>query len=342
MAAFKQVKETASVPSIRRALAVFDLLANSRRGLTVSEISRRLALPKSSAHRILITLEEAECVIRNPASGRYLFGTRLFSLNRAAIEGRGLREEANPVLQDLMRRTGLTVHMAVLEHAQAVIIEKLSPGGSPNIGTWIGRAMDVHSTGVGKALIAYMPAEELERELVVRTFVRHNRFTITSLSKLKEDLEQVRRRGYAVDNEEDELGIRCIGAPVLAGNKVIAAVSVVGTTEELPAEGIQTMGDRVRRAADLIAARSRRTGRNWCASCSARSPHRFGRGKRRPAGRVRGCDPLRSSRAGTSAGKLVLVAQRHGVVPRDGFPGEINMVGACYPSHRLWCKDSER
>src|SRR5689334_4825208 len=94
--------ETGAVPAIRRALAVFDLLATSRRGLTISEVSRKLALPKSSTHRILATLEEHECIFRNSQSGRYYFGTKLFTLNRAALEGVGLREEAKPMLLQLM------------------------------------------------------------------------------------------------------------------------------------------------------------------------------------------------------------------------------------------------
>lgn len=248
-------RESSAVPAIRRALAVFDLLANSRRGLTVSEISRRLELPKSSTHRILTTLEDEQCIYKNAQTGRYYFGTKLFRLYKSTLEGVGLREEAKPILVALMQKTGMTVHMAVLDHGQAVVIDKLSPPGGPNIGTWIGRAMDVNSTAVGKALIAFLSPEELAREVTVRTFVRHNRFTITSMAKLKEELARVRERGYSVDDEEDELGARCVGAPVFSGAKVIAAISIVGGTDDLPQERIPSMGALVRRTAAAISAR---------------------------------------------------------------------------------------
>src|ERR1700676_3638991 len=140
---FPRSAASGDVPAIRRALMVFDLLAHSRRGLSVSEISRKLDFPKSSAHRILMTLESENCVRKNSQNGRYYFGVRLFSLNRAALQGLELREEAKLFLIELMRKTGLTVHMAVLEHNQAVLIEKLEPAEGVNIGTWIGRAMDV-------------------------------------------------------------------------------------------------------------------------------------------------------------------------------------------------------
>lgn len=243
------------VPAIRRTLAVFDLLAHARRSLSLSEISRRLELPKSSVYRILVTLEDEDCVRRNPGTGRFSLGTKLLAFSRAALEGPELREQAMPFLTWLRQKTGLTVHMAILEHWQAVLVAKLEPPDR-TVGTWIGRAMDLNSTAAGKALIAYLPADALPHQLdAAAPFVRHNDHTIVSMARLREELARVRECGYSMDNEEDELGVRCVGAPVRVGDRVAAAVSVAGFLDELKEERVGFVAGCVRRAAAAIAAR---------------------------------------------------------------------------------------
>src|SRR5262249_11845934 len=141
---------------------------------------------------------------------------------------------AAPHLQDLMRRTQLTVHMAVLTEHEAVLIGKLDPFEGMPKATWIGKRMDVNCTGLGKALIAYLPEPELDRIIRTHGLPRHNENTIHSPKKLKENLARVVRLGYALDDEEDELGLRCIGVPILnASGRAIAAVSVAGTSSEI-------------------------------------------------------------------------------------------------------------
>src|SRR5215472_17092606 len=123
------VSKAYSVPSIERALTVLEFLAQSRRGYSISELSRRLGIPKSSTHLILTTLERRGFLQKNSQTGRYCFGLQLVSLSRSALENLDLREEAKPFLQSLMQETGLTVHLAVLERNEAVIIEKVEGPG---------------------------------------------------------------------------------------------------------------------------------------------------------------------------------------------------------------------
>lgn len=251
-----------TVPAIRRTLAVFDLLAHTRRTLSLSEISRRLDLPKSSVHRILATLEAQDCVHRNRETGRFSLGVKLLALNKAALEGAELREQAMPSLMRLQRQVGLTVHMAILEHNQAVLIAKLEPPGEPTVGTWIGRAMDLNSTAAGKALIAHLPAPELARQFHGLSFVRHNEHTIVSLSRLERELAGVRESGYALDNEEDELGSRCVGAPVFAGDRVVAAISVAGSAAQMKEERLPFLAAWVKQTAQSISARLTESGQS--------------------------------------------------------------------------------
>lgn len=243
-------------PAIGRALTMLDLLAHSRRGLTSSEISRKLGLPKSSTHRILLTLERRRCIQKDPRTGRYHFALKLVDLTRAALANLELREQARPLLATLMQRTGLTVHMALLESGQAVLVERIEAPGLIKIGTWIGKAMDVNSTGVGKALIAYLPPDEFDREFGSKTFICHNQHTIIVMARLKADLARVRELGYSVDDEEDELGARCVGAPIIgADGRALAAISVVGTTAQVPETGIHELGLLVRQFSVAISAR---------------------------------------------------------------------------------------
>jgi DNA-binding IclR family transcriptional regulator len=244
-----------SSPAIDRALTVLELLAVSRRGLNVSEISRRLELPKSSTHRILLTLERRNCVQRDARTGRYHYGLKLVNLSRSALANLELREVARPLLTGLMQRTGLTVHMALLESGQAVLVERIEAPGLIKIGTWVGKAMDANSTAVGKALLAYLDDDRLGAQFASKCFVRHNHRTIVSLAELKEDLARVRELGYAVDDEEDELGVRCIGAAIFdRDGRSVAAISIVGTVAQIPERRTHEFGMLVRQFASGISA----------------------------------------------------------------------------------------
>ena len=245
--------KTPSVPALERALSVLELLARTQNGLTLPELTRRLSLPKSSVHCLLLTLERRGYLLRQAPNGRYLFGSRLFSLGNQVLNGLALRETAAPHLRDLMERTHLTVHLAVLEGGEAVLIAKAEPPGASRLATWPGKRMDLHSTGVGKALLAYLPEAELARLLGERGLPRRNENSITSTRKLREELATVRRLGYALDDEEDEIGLRCIGAPVFdpAGG-VAAAISVSGSIIEVREENRAALAAQVVATAAVI------------------------------------------------------------------------------------------
>lgn len=246
------------VPALERALSVLEALAQSRKGYSVSELSRRLGLPKSSLHLILRTLERRGYLQKQSAGGRYKFGLKLISLSRTALDGVELRDEARPALAALAQRTGLTVHMGVLERSEIVIIERLDSASPIRVVSWIGRRMDLNSTAVGKALIAYLSEGDFETEVRPSQLTRHNERTIGTMSALRKELDRVRQLGYSLCDEEDEIGVRCVGAPILnARGHAIAAISVAGTTLQIPTERIPALGAEVRAAAADISARVR-------------------------------------------------------------------------------------
>lgn len=253
-------EKAGGVPAIDRALNVLECLAQSRKGYSVSELSRRLALPKSSVHLILRTLERRGYLQKQASGGRYKFGMKLIALSRTALDGVELRDEARPALAALSQRTGLTVHMGVLERSEIVIIERLESASAIRVVSWIGRRMDVNSTAVGKALIAHLPEDEFEAQVRPSQLTRRNDRTIGSMAALRTELDRVRTLGYAVCDEEDEIGVRCVGAPVLnRQGHAIAAISVAGTTLQIPPERVPELGQAVRDTAEEISARFQRS-----------------------------------------------------------------------------------
>ena len=184
---------------------------------------------------------------------RYMFGLKLFSLANMALSGVELRENAAGFLQALMQRSRLTVHMALIEGAEAVLIEKVEPPGLVRLATWVGKRLELHCSAVGKCLLAYLREDEFLRLVRDRGLTRNNENTITSIRKLKQQMTQIRLAGYAIEDEEGEIGCRCVGAPVFdhSGN-VISAISVAGTTAQVRSEDFTYFGHLVRQTASDI------------------------------------------------------------------------------------------
>jgi DNA-binding IclR family transcriptional regulator len=245
--------QTQSTPSLDRALSILELLSNSRFGLSLPQLVEKTRYPKSSVHCLLVTLDRRGYVRRNQRTGRYQLGLKFLSLANITLSGIPLREIAASHLKLLVDSTRLTAHLAILENNEAVLISKHSPAGVFGLATWVGKRMEIHCTGLGKALIAYLPEEVIERIIRERGMPRHNDQTLSSFKKLKADLAQTAARGYSVDLEEDELGMCCIGAPIFDSlGTPVAAVSISGTTEEIMSTGVKELGERVKKTAAHI------------------------------------------------------------------------------------------
>lgn len=246
--------KTPSAPALDRALSILEGVASSRAGLTISDLVRRLALPKSSAHCLLVTLERRGYLIRNPRTGRFMFGLKLFDVANRALAAVRLRQQAAPFLQALVAQTGLVVHMGILEQSEILLVEKLGPPALLRSDpTWVGRRLDSHCTGMGKALIAYLSDDKFDQLFRGHLLPRYNENTITSAAKLREHLAQIRTLGYAFEDEEGEIGFRCIGAPIFDRNgKVVAAISVAGTTAQIATDRISMLGEAVKNMAHCI------------------------------------------------------------------------------------------
>lgn len=245
--------KTPSLPSIPRALEILEHIAGSQNGLNLSQLTRALGYPRSTLHCLLVTLERAGYVQRSSARGRFQCGSRLMELSGKALAASSLRELATPVLRALLQKTRLTINLAVLERNQVTIIAQLAPPGT-RIMTMLGQRLEVHSTALGKAIAAHLDEARLNDILSTRVLPAHNERTIVSRKRLFDELAATRQRGYAIDDEEDTVGYRCLSAPVLGVSHVPpASISVMGTTLEISEENAPALATELIRSAARIA-----------------------------------------------------------------------------------------
>lgn len=249
-----RAEKTPSAPALQRGLALLERIARSRRGLTFAQLTRYFeGVPKSSVHTLLLTLEREGYLQREDATRRYFIGAKFVQIAGVTLDSVVLRERATPLLRDLVADTRMTAHFAVLERDEVTIVAKVDRPGTHRIATWVGKRMDAHCTSLGKCLIAHISDEDVDRLIADRGLLRHNEHTIVSPSRLKQELARVRALGYALDDQEEELGWRCVGAPVWnREGRVVAAVSVSGSTDYITSDTLDDFVARVRQTALAI------------------------------------------------------------------------------------------
>ena len=239
--------------AVERTLLILEAVAQREGGLSNAEFSRKLKIPKSSASYILRTLEHHGYLRRGSEDGKYQLGMKVLSLSRAALSGVDVREVALPVMRRLVDQIHITTHLAILDNAEAVYVEKVEAPSFIKMNTWIGRRMEVHSTAVGKALLAYLDTGERDRILSRRGLKKLTVHTITTVPRLMKELERVRELGYSIDDEENSLGARCVGAPIFnAEGQVEAAVASTGTINDVPRDAVAHVADMVKEAGRRI------------------------------------------------------------------------------------------
>jgi DNA-binding IclR family transcriptional regulator len=233
--------------SLDRAIAVLDLLASSSRALSLTEICERMDLHKTTGHRSLMVLERNALVERS-RDNRYRLGMKLHDLGGRAVRQLDLCSAVGPHVRRLSSETGETVHVSILNKTSIVYLEKMELDHRVCFSTKAGNSNPVYCTSMGKAMLAFQPLEVVSRLLNKIHFVRYTPYTLCSRESLLEDLERVRRRGYAIDDQEIELGVRCIGVPVFdSGHRAIAAVSVSGPVARITTERIATVAEQLLR-----------------------------------------------------------------------------------------------
>jgi DNA-binding IclR family transcriptional regulator len=238
-----------------RTFQIFDILAGGETGHGVTEIAEQLKLHKSTAHRLIMVLESSRYVERDGATGKYRLGSRILELGLSALSKLDVYEIARPYLRALVTETGETAHIGVLRDGEVVSIVNVESTQAIRTPSAVGTRHPAHCSSLGKAILAFSPTDEVDRFLAGRTLEGFTRNTITSPALFVHEIEKVRRTGYAIDDEEREEGLRCVGAPVRSSSgEIIASVSIAGPVFRITRDRIEPVAHAVVRAADSISA----------------------------------------------------------------------------------------
>ena len=242
--------------SLDRALTVLlEIAERGERGMTLSECAGILGYSKATTHRILQTLTRREFLRVDEERGTFTLGVTNLRLGIEFLESIDLRREALPTMRALAESTGETAHLGRLSGTDVVYIEKVESSHAVRMYSRVGDTMPAYSTGVGKAILAFLDDAEVDRHLPGE-LVRRAANTITDPARLREDLARTRERGFSLDDIENEDGIRCTGAPVFDHSGLVqAAISVAGPTTRMTAERLDELGPVVRAHADVVSAR---------------------------------------------------------------------------------------
>ena len=233
------------IQSLSRGLTIIELLAKSESSLGVTEISKHLGIDKSSATRLIQTLVEHGFAVKDPESRRFLVGPKMKSLVDITAEARPLKALSMPLLQTLMERTGENSHVAVYSQEQCLVVADIESTAQLRVVSGEGRLIPNHCTAIGKCLIAFGDYP-LPRDLN-----SHTPRTISSRDQLKLHMEQIRDRGFAMDDEEHEYGVRCMAAPVYnKAGKAIASIGISGPTVRVTLDKVPELSKIVMKAGD--------------------------------------------------------------------------------------------
>lgn len=246
-------KKTDQVQSLVRALSILDGLALADEGTTLTEIAQQIGLSPSTAHRLLTTLEQARYVHFDAERKLWAVGVQAFITGSAFLKTRNLVLCARPHMRALMEETEETVNLAVADQNEAIYLAQVECRHMMRAFARPGGRVPLHCSSVGKVLLAAMTDIELAKVLHDRGLPKVTIKTITTPSALKADLALVRDRGYALDDEEHAVGLRCVASVIYNENSdPIGAVSLSGPMARIPDERIAVLGELVRRKANVI------------------------------------------------------------------------------------------
>jgi len=210
------MRVTKSVPAVERALVMMETLDQSARSMNIAELARKVGIARSTAHSIVLTLERCGYVTRDGSQRQCMLTTKAYLLGRETMNFERLAVAAHAPMRQLTASVRLTSHMAVLDDNQATYIQKVQRPGILTFDTYVGKRTNLHCTAVGKVLLSYAPEHHRNRFLERGSFARYTVNTITLATALRNELARVHREGFALDNEEEELNIRCVAVPVVS------------------------------------------------------------------------------------------------------------------------------
>ncbi len=249
----RTIEKTGGVQSLRRALAIMKVIAAAGDGVTLTEIARATNLATSTAHRLLTTLQQDRFIQFKPDGARWFVGVDAFTVGSAFLGARDVARIARPLLRRLMEQSGETANLAVLSEDMAVYAEQVESLQTVRAICKPGGRVVLHSTSVGKSMLAMMRPEEVSRILTAKGMGRFTPKTIDTPARMAISLSEVRATGYAIDDEEYSPGLRCVAAVVLnEQGEPLGAISISGPTTRVTRERVPQLGALVRTVANEL------------------------------------------------------------------------------------------
>ena len=241
------------IGSVQRAIDILELFEPNVTELGISDIARSLDLPKSTAAGLITTLEHNGYLDQHPETRKYRLGFKLAERAGVLLEQFDLRQIVAPVLEDLRDRCNESVNLAVRDGDNVVYIERMYGKNMLGMRSEIGKHEPIHSTALGKAILAALTKEDIQAFVRNHDFVPVTPRTITDPDEFLKVLQLVQQRGYAIDDQENELGGRCVAAAIFdLHSRPVAAISISVPIQRLPAEEIDTFGRLIWEAAQKI------------------------------------------------------------------------------------------
>lgn len=249
----KTVKDDKSrIQSFVKMMSILECFSTINRHLTLAQIAQLAAIPRPTVHRMLSSMKEIGFIEQDSRTSAYSLGIKLFELGNISLANMDILREAKPFMDRLSKLSGESSHLGVFNGFEVVVVEREEPLDRQSRGIQPIEASPAHCTGVGKALLAFQRPEVIER--VIEAGLK--KFTSTTISKpddLRKELAAIRKRGYAIDNSEHQVWVRCISAPIRnSSGHVFASVSVTGAADRMTDTKITSLAPLVLQTADSI------------------------------------------------------------------------------------------
>lgn len=240
---------------VARAFDILGVIADEGSEIAITEISEKVKLHKSTTHRLIMMLEASRFVEKNEQTGRYRIGSRVIELGLSALNQLDVYALSKPRLRDLVEESDETAHLGIIRGPEIILLCTVETKRALRTSDPPGTRRPAHCSSIGKSILGSVSTGELDSFLRKSDLAPFTPHTITSAARFREDMERTRKRGYALDDEEAEEGLRCIGAPILNGlEEVVAAVSISGPVFRITDERVPVLAAAVMRTAWLISA----------------------------------------------------------------------------------------
>jgi DNA-binding IclR family transcriptional regulator len=240
------------IQSIVKMMSILECFSTINRHLTLAQVAQLAGLPRPTAHRMLSAMKESGFIEQDSRTSSYGLGIKLFELGNISLANMDILREAKPFIDRLAKLAGESSHLGVFNGFEVVVVEREEPLERQSRGIQPIEASPAHCTGVGKALLAFQRPEVIERVIAAGL----KKFTTTTISKaedLRKELAAIRKRGYAIDNAEHQVWVRCIAGPIRnSSGHVFASISVTGSADRMTDAKISSLAPLVVQTAEAI------------------------------------------------------------------------------------------